>query len=205
MDQPAVLWCLPCLRLDVQEFRPEEGEMFEISCTYDRHLNEDRCLACIPNRGRICETTPDAMEGNAYDFARRLDWLSPFFEEDEVLEDGRAISGPRYPLETRVAAAKLQKDLCRAFLHVESRHRNAHKIAGRRLFENREGAKDYNALVVQRQLDLGPIPEESTLPVLQAMFFAGGMLRLYENDVGYEEWTKAVQDFDEGLEELVGE
>lgn len=63
------------------------------------------------------------MKGNAYDLIRNLHWLSPLFEEEQALE-------------TRVAAAKLQRDLCRSFLYVESIHRKAHKIAGRRLFKN---------------------------------------------------------------------
>ncbi|KAJ5532597.1 hypothetical protein N7494_009149 [Penicillium frequentans] len=188
--RPTLFWCLPCLRLDVQHFKPEEGKMFEISCVIDTHLIRTRCIACAPKHGRICETTSEAMEGNAYGLVRNLHWLSPLFDEEQALE-------------TRVAAAKLQRDLCRSFLHVESMHRDAHKIAGRRLFRNQVGAEDYKKLVAERQPALAPIPDESTSPDLQTRFLADNMLRLWIGEVGYFEWRNALRIFNDGRKKLV--
>ncbi|KAJ5655300.1 hypothetical protein N7507_007250 [Penicillium longicatenatum] len=187
------MWCLPCLRLAVQGFKPENGEMFEIICMTDTARTDGRCVACVPNRGRICESTPDAMDGNACDFIRFLNELSPIWENEA-------------PLHVRVAAAKLQKDLCRAFIHVESLHRNANGISGRRLFKNRTGARAYEQLVGQRQYDLGTAPAEPTYPLdMQAMYFSFGMLRLYEGDAGYGLWEAAIADFKKGQREILGQ
>ncbi|KAJ6017620.1 hypothetical protein N7451_000999 [Penicillium sp. IBT 35674x] len=188
--RPTLLWCLPCLRSDLQHFKPEEGRMFEISCAIKPHLTNTRCITCVPKHGRICETTAEAMKGNAYDLVRSLNWLSRLFEDGQTLE-------------ARVAAADLQRDLVRSFLHVESMHRDAHKIGGRRLFRNQVGAEEYKRLVAERQPALAPIPDESTSPDLQTRFFAENMLRLWMGDVGYFEWRNALRIFDDGRKKLV--
>ncbi|KAJ5892502.1 amino acid permease [Penicillium tannophilum] len=135
-------------------------------------------------------STSEAMEGNAYDLVRNLHWLSPLFDEEQAME-------------TRVVAAKLQRGLCCSFLHVESMHRDAHKIAGRRLFRNQAGAEDYKKLVAERQPALAPIPDESTSPDLQTRFFVDNMLRLWMGDVGYFEWRNALRIFNDGRKKLL--
>jgi hypothetical protein len=62
--QHTTMWCLPCLRLAVQGFKPENGEMFEIICMTDTARTDGRCVACVPNRGRICESVRALVDPN---------------------------------------------------------------------------------------------------------------------------------------------